>query len=512
MYVKNYIQIYLWKVLSLLTGFLSLVLVIPEISNNQELYGIYAFTISLSLYFTYADIGFISSGQKFASEEYAKNEHLEENNILGFTTAVMFCMFIPMTIIFLFFSYFPSLVFKDLSLQSSSVASGLFMILGTLIPLQVILQRTLLMILSIRLLDYISIRIDIVFNFIKILSIFYFFTEDRYMIVEYFLFSTLVTILGSLIGFFYVRYRVNFKLWMLIKAVKISKVYYLKTKGLAFASAAITIGFTLFYELDLIIVGFLFGAKEVAIFAIAFTFISFFRRLWSIIYSPISVRLNHFVGLNSKEDIVELLNSVIYYTFPLCIITSVALLLSTDEIIVSWVGLNYLESILILQILMISFLPAFLTNPGFHFFISHERKDYLYALAFTLPIIFYSFILFFYEILGILSFAYGKVIVTTVELIICWIGLRNIMFPSRVIGKWLLPCIIWISFSFLLLPLYFDYFNYSEAKNSLHLIQKLLMIGIYIFISYLIFFCIYKKDRNDIIKLSKLIYIRILSK
>lgn len=58
MYLKNYVQIYLWQTIGLVSGFLALILVVPEISNNQNLYGVYAFVVSLSLYFTYADIGF----------------------------------------------------------------------------------------------------------------------------------------------------------------------------------------------------------------------------------------------------------------------------------------------------------------------------------------------------------------------------------------------------------------------------------------------------------------------
>ena len=75
---KNYINIYFWRSISIISGFLSLLIVVPHLSNNQELYGIYAFCISFSMYLTYADIGFLGAGQKYAAEEFAKGNRDEE--------------------------------------------------------------------------------------------------------------------------------------------------------------------------------------------------------------------------------------------------------------------------------------------------------------------------------------------------------------------------------------------------------------------------------------------------
>ena len=55
-YSKNYIKIYFWKVISIVSGFLSLLIVVPHLSNDIELYGIYSFCISFSLYLSYATI------------------------------------------------------------------------------------------------------------------------------------------------------------------------------------------------------------------------------------------------------------------------------------------------------------------------------------------------------------------------------------------------------------------------------------------------------------------------
>ena len=501
MYVRNYIQIYLWKIISIITGFMSLVLVIPQISANTEIYSIYAYVISLSLYFTYADLGFLSSGQKYASEAFAKSEPKEEARILGFTVAVLICMFLPMMGLFVYFYLFPSIVFGGLSVEATRVASGLFLILALFVPLQIVLQRSLQMVLAIRLQDFISIRIDIFFNLIKLISIFYFFSQDSYMIVEYFFFCTMLTIMGSILGFIYVKYRLEFKIRELVRAVKLSNDYYRKTKSLAFSSAAITIGFLLFYELDLILVGYLFGIEEIAIYAIAFTLVGFVRRIWSIIYSPISIRINHFVGLGDNKGVIKLLNNLIYYTFPICIIMIVTLILFAESLISTWVGMDYIGSIILFQVLLISFIPAYLTNPGFHYFISHERTDYLYGLAFIMPFLFYINVILTYEKFGLLGFAFGKVVVTFTELIICWSGLRNIISPGNIIKKWILPIIAWTLFAIYFIPVLIGNMNPYETTNTLDLLQIILLMGGFMFLSYLSFFCIFKKDRLDVFNL-----------
>ncbi len=484
--------------ISLVSGFLSLLLVIPQISSNQELYGIYAYVISLSLYFTYADIGFISSGQKYAAEAFAKNEPEEEAAIFGFTVAVMICMFMPMSVTFFFLYLTPSLAFDELSKAGTYLASELFFVLAFLVPLQIILQRTVKMILSVRLLDYISTRIDIFFNVIKLISLSYFFKSDSYMLVEYFYFCTLATIVGSVIGLIYVKHRTIFKFADLIHSIRLSKKYFVKTKGLAFASAALTVSFVLYTELDLVIIANYFGPKEVAIYAVAFTLLGFIRRIWSIIYSPISVRLNHFIGVNNHNEIDKLITRVIYYTFPMCLIVTVTLFMCADYLIFAWVGAEYENSIIIMKVLVLSFFPAYITGIGFHYFVSHGRQDYLYCLAVVLPLVFYFFVFLFKDYFGSVTLAYGKVVVGIFEITICWVGLKNIINPGNVIRRWILPSIIWVLSAVILLPMLMDTFALQYIKSTLRLVEVLLTLAVFISLSLMAFFTIYKIDRTNI--------------
>ncbi|MFA4979141.1 MAG: hypothetical protein WC589_16620, partial [Sphingobacterium sp.] len=57
-YTINYIKIYLWQGVSVVLNFLSMFVVIPFLSSNPQLYGVYTICISTSIFLAYADLGF----------------------------------------------------------------------------------------------------------------------------------------------------------------------------------------------------------------------------------------------------------------------------------------------------------------------------------------------------------------------------------------------------------------------------------------------------------------------
>ena len=61
-----------------------MLIVVPKLSSNVELFGLYSFCSSFILYLTYADIGFLNASTKFAAEEYAKGNATEEYKIFGY--------------------------------------------------------------------------------------------------------------------------------------------------------------------------------------------------------------------------------------------------------------------------------------------------------------------------------------------------------------------------------------------------------------------------------------------
>ena len=88
-YSKNYLKIYFFQILSIVLGFTSLFVVVPFLSEDKTTFGIYSVCISITIFFSYADLGFLGAGMKYAAERFSKNEREEEIKIVGFTHFVL---------------------------------------------------------------------------------------------------------------------------------------------------------------------------------------------------------------------------------------------------------------------------------------------------------------------------------------------------------------------------------------------------------------------------------------
>jgi O-antigen/teichoic acid export membrane protein len=497
-YTKNYIKIYFWKILSLLTGFLSLFIVVPHLSQNKEVFGVYSLCISLTLYLSYADIGFLSAGQKYASEAFIKNNRKSEIEILGFTGAILLLMIIPFSLIMIYLSFNPEVLISDISDTARSISSSILLILGLVLPIQIIIQRLVQSILIIRIKDYISMRIDVFFNLIKIVSVFYFFSKGSYRIVDYYLFITLITIISSIIILFKIKKEEDYDFKLLFKSIKLNRKEFEITKKLAFSSLFLTVGWVIYYELDLIIIGKLFGAEEIAIYAIGFAFLNFLRNLWNIVFSPFSQRFNHFVGLNNDIEIMKIIRSIINFTFPLCIVVTFVLFISSEKIIHYWVGNEYSDSIVILQVLIIGTCFGFVTNPSSYYITAKTKYNYINFLALSLPISFVLGVLFLLPSFNTLAVAISKSMTMLIAFVIYYIAIKKVYNPIISIKKWglyLLTICVIIGF---LLQYLLNTFFISQAKSSINLFLLFALMITIIVVAYLLLILSKKEDRKEI--------------
>jgi len=494
-YTKNYIHIYIWRTISIVSGFLSLLVVVPHLSNNQELYGIYSFCISFTLYLTYADIGFLGAGQKYAAEEFVKGNRKREYEIFGFTGMILLLMILPFSIAMFYFSIHPNIVINNLSEEGQAIAGKIFFIIGLISPFQVLLQRLTQSILIIRIKDYVSLRIDIIFNLIKIISVLFFFGNGKYMIVEYFLFINILTILGSFIVVGIIIKTEQYDFIHLIKSIKLSKEYFRLTKHLAFASLISTIGWLIYYELDLVIIGKWLGPSDVAIYAIGFTFLNFIRTLWNIIFSPYAQRFNHFSGNNDISSMKKMATKIIEYTAPLCIIVTTVLILSASYLVIFWVGEDYTNSILILQILITGTIFGFISNPASYYFVAKTKYKYIYATASFLPLVFISCIFVLVPQIGLVGFAISKTIGMTVGFIISIIGISKLINVYSILGKRILPVSFFITLSIIVFPWLLSRIFDDVSKSTTNLILLIFILGIWIFFGLIFNYLIQKEYR-----------------
>jgi len=499
-FTSNYINIYLWKTISIVTGFISLLIVLPSISSNLELFGLYSFCISLTIYLTYSDLGFLGAGQKYAAESFAIGDSETEIELLGFTTMLLVIMIIPFSTVMIFLFSDPSLVFSDLSNDTTLIASQFFLIMAVLFPIQIILQRLSQSILIIRVKDYIGMKIDVFANMIKIFSVFYFFSSNSYLIVEYFFFITSVTIISQLYILFQIKKSENFDFLKLIYSIKFSKKYYKISKKLAISSFALTFGWLIYYELDLIIIGNLFGAKEVGIYAVAFTFLNFLRSLWNSVFLPFAQRFNHFVAESSFLKIKELLNNLIEFTFPLSILITVILFLSIEKLIIFWVGIDYIDSILILQILVIGAFFSFINIPASHYFSALTKYNYIYALALMFPSVFLVSIFITYSDFGLNSIAISKSFTNLIAFIISFIGIIKSI-DVKIFFRWLFPVTIVLILYIFGYTTLLEVLFIENSKSSIQLFKLICFLISTFIISYLLLIFYFKKNRVLFVKL-----------
>ena len=417
-------------------------------------------------------------------------------------------MIAPFSIAMIFFSFNPDLLMSNLSEKGKDVIGSIFLILGTVLPFQIIIQRLVQSILIIRIKDYISLRVDVIFNLIKIGSVFYFFSGDSYLVVEYYLFITLITILSSVIILMIIKKTENYNFLLFFKSIRLRKKEFSLTQKLAYSSLILTIGWIIYYEIDLIIIGKYFGPKDVAIYAIGFTFLNFLRTLWNSVFSPFSQRFNHFVALNSELELKKLIKIIIDYTLPLCIIVTLVLVLASKKITYYWVGEYYSDSILIIQTLIFGTVFSFVTQPASFYFTSKTKYKFIYLIAIILPIAFFISFILLVPNFGLLGIAISKSFAMFLGFLISMVGISQIYNPIIAIKKWffnlLIMCLL-ISFGFTLI---LDNFFISQEKSSADLVILMFTSGFIIVISYFLVLVSKKKQRNDLKQIYQMILIK----
>ena len=125
-YIKNYLQTYLWQGIAIIMNLASMFIVIPMITDNKIVYGVYSVCISTAMFLSYADLGFMTAAYKYAGESYAKGKKNDELKLLGFSGFILFVFVALIAAIYLLLSYNPSLLINDIQKSAYlSIASSL---------------------------------------------------------------------------------------------------------------------------------------------------------------------------------------------------------------------------------------------------------------------------------------------------------------------------------------------------------------------------------------------------
>lgn len=467
-YTKNYLKIYLWQGISLALNFISIFIVIPFLSSDSNIFGIYSVCTSFSIFLAYADFGFLGAGQKFAAEAFARKNNNEEIRIIGFSIFILILFVAILASFFIFLSFYPELVVKDLIDEyQKHVASSLFLILAFFTP-TTILQRLLQMIYGIRMEDFFIQRSNVLGNIVKISSVYLFFNKNNFDIVGYFLFSQIINLIAAVFTLFLASHRYRYNFSYLFRSLRFDKTLFHRTNKLAVASLLITLSWILYYELDSLVIANRFGAREVAIYAIGLTFLSFFRNIFGILFSPFNVRFNHFIGTHDETKLKSFYLDIVSFLAPIVIFPIVSIAILSRPLILTWVGSDYSNSIHIVKFLVFCNIFAFVSYPTNFMLVAKENQKVLYSISIIIPLIFWGGIILFIGNMGILAFAIFKFIaflfsfLFLYKIMIGYLGLPFFESIKKVFSPMVFPLLFLVSVCYIFhnfLPIGMSKFN-----------------------------------------------------
>ena len=485
-YHSNYIKIYFWQGAAFTLRFFSMFIVTPYLTKEPSIYGIYAICISVSIFLSYADLGFLRAGQKYAAESYVRGERASEMKYIGFGSFVLLIFVFLFVLIFSYLGFNPHILINCLdTTEKISVASSLLFILASFAPVTV-LQRMVSMIFDIRLESYINQRISVFASIITIASVFYFFRNGNYRIVPYFFFSQSINFIVVLINIWLAKIKYNYDIKNLFKCVSFNSSIYKKTNSLAYSGLYLIVVWIIFYELDPIAIGKIAGVEKVAIYSIAFTFATLFRSIYVILFSPFTVRANYYVGKGDDEGLKRFCLQLFSFSAPLVILPTIAFALIAKPFIINWVGSDFTESIDLARLFSLIFSLSFISYSASMILIAKVRIKEMYIISSIQPLLYWIGILITYSFLGLLSFGIFKFVATLVSevfylfIIIKFLGISVRELFQTSIYPIILP-LIFLTFSLVFANIYFPY-----EKSKINLLIVLGTTTILIITSFII--------------------------
>lgn len=491
-YRKKYLQTYFWQAISIILGFASLFLVVPYLSSNKTLYGIYSVCTSLTIFFSYADLGFLSAGVKYAAEYYVRGEHKQEMNVIGFTAFIMLSVFSVLALVMLFLGFNPTIVIPELELGTDNfyIARTLLLTLAISCPV-IIAQRILSIVFTIRVEDFVYQRFNIVGNICRIFSVFYFFREGSYNVVEYYIFYQIVSLSVVAAAFVYTQ-RYGYTISEFIKSIRFDKTIYIKVKAISGTSLLMTISTILYYEFDQVFISNLLGIEAVATYGAAISVLTLIRQFSSVVYSPYASRYNHYVGLKDYDGLSKFVHTMIYTFAPIIVVPISAISLFSSPFIHSWIGPDYANSAILVSFIVFCIAPNCLGDPITAYFVAMEKNYTLIKYNILSPIIYWIGIIFSFKFCGLSAFAIFKT-VSPVIVVCCYWNLLNqdfrnngydVLSLTRFIKILLFPII-----ALVLYRISVDQFvSYEHTKSGL--VQNLVVIGFGVVVSMIVaIFC-----------------------
>ncbi len=459
-YASNYIKIYLWQGLSIATSFLSMFVVVPQISSRPTLFGIYSICMSVTVFVTYADFGFMSSGFRYANESFANNDRQREVATVGFVSFILSMFVLVYALGVIAVAVHPQYLIANLAdAAEASIASMLLVWLAVFSPM-IVVQRMLQLIYGVRIEDYIYQRINTTSNLIKIAGVFLFVNSSGYDIVGYFVMCQAVTAIGLIASIAVARTRYQYDLVLLARSIRFDKDIFDSTRRVALSSMYVTLAWVLYNELDMLFLGRALGADKLAVYAVAFGLVSFFRTLSSTIFLPFQARIHQLAAVHDDARLRSYYRRVMIVALPAVVFPVLSLFMLMKPFVLSWVGSQYSGSITIAQVLILAYGGTFISVPASFLLVAQQRVRPLYLVGSGAPIVLWGgvTIAFMLGTLSTMTFAafklLGAIPLQAISLTLSsrYLRMSGFQFIRQIIGPALLPCAFLVGLLWYLSP------------------------------------------------------------
>lgn len=471
-YTLKYIKLYVVEMITILLGIVSLFVVVPYISGNKEIYGVYSLCISTMVFIAYADLGFLGASTKFAAEYFKQGRRKDEIEVLSFGSFVLFLVALLLSAFYFVLSYNPEIVIKGISESPHlGVARKLFFWMAIFSPFTA-LSRLTASIYSIRVENYINSFISSIGYALRIISVFFFFGGDRYDIVEYFIFIQAIPVACTAVSFFIARKRYDYDLMELARAFRWNKKCFDGTKDLALSSFAMTLAWILYYEIDQIVIGKYYGASQVALYAIAFAILNYIRMFLGGLFTPFTSRFAHFRATQDFKGLKGFFITVVNITCPIVACPLLALTILDTNFVIAWSGPQYIDAVPLTTLFMLLNVFAFFSYPCGSIVTVFEKTKTIRLMALLMPSIYWLGIIILPKSLSVISFGIMKNAVFWLQILVyVFISFRILSvnwskFISSIIKYNLLPVAVVILLSFLA-----KQFIFIEEKSMLNLLE-----------------------------------------
>ena len=90
-------------------------------------------------------------------------------------------------------------------------------------------------------------------------------------------------------------------------------------------------------------------------------------------YRPYVERANQLIGLNKENELKNLIKKIIVLTAPLTVIPTLAFSIVSEPLILTWVGIEYIESVNLALMLSLIFSFGFITYSADIYLLAKKR-------------------------------------------------------------------------------------------------------------------------------------------